>query len=281
MVTQKEETKMGEEEKEKREEKRESGLSRRQFIKDAGLVVGAAVTGAGALAGCTPETKPAPAPTTAAAPAPTVVVKEVQVPTAGVLEPAKEPETSVIRGSSFMGFGRDGMPTRVEVKNGKIVRIRPVRYADEGFGPDVLKPWKIEVRGKVLEPAYKKVLANPLGLSYKKRVYSPNRVRYPLKRVDWEPGGDPAKTNPQNRGKSKYKRISWDEATTIIASEIKRIQQKYGFFGILAQGDGHGEGKTVHGPHGCQTQLLRHMGPDPQRSYTVQLRTPDSWDFQG
>ena len=196
----------------------------------------------------------------------------------GVLEPAFEDEISVIRGTSGMGFGRDGMPARLEIKHGKIIRSRPVRYADEGYGPEYLKPWKIEKDGKVLEPASKKVLLTPLGLAYKKRVYSPNRIRYPLKRVDWEPGGDLAKINPQNRGKSKYVRISWDEATTIIANELKRIQEKYGYFAVLAQADGHGEGKTVHGPHGCQTQLLRHMGPDPQSSFTAQIRVADSWE---
>ncbi len=257
-------------------------LSRRDFLKSAGLVAVGAAAGAGITYGLTP--KPTEEGVEVAPkegePAPKEIVKEVikYQTVEGVLEPAFEEELSVIRGTSAMGFGRDGMPTRVDVKNGKIVRIRPIHYADEGYGPEYMKPWKIEVRGKTLEPAYDKVLITPLGLSYKKRVYSPNRIRYPLKRVDWEPGGDPAKTNPQNRGKSKYKRISWEEATTIIASEIKRIQEKYGYFAILAQGDGHGEGKVVHGPHGCQTQLLRHMGPDPQSSYTVQVRVADSWE---
>ncbi len=265
------------------EEKGAKKISRRDFLKGAGLVVGGAAAGAAAGVGVTKLLSPEEAPTPSGGEgpaAPVETVKEVikYQTVEGVLEPAFEEEVSVIRGASFSGFGRDGVPCRVEVKNGKIVRIRPIRYDEEGFGKDYMKPWKLEVKGKVLEPAYHKVLPSPLGLSYKKRVYSPNRIRYPLKRVDWEPGGDPAKTNPQNRGKSKYKRISWDEATTIIASEIKRIQEKYGFFAILAQGDGHGEGKCVHGPHGCQTQLLRHMGPDFQSSYTVQLRTPDSWE---
>lgn len=191
-----------------------------------------------------------------------------------VIEPAFESEVSVIRGTSFMGFAKDTAPARVDVKNGRIVRIRPLHYDDEGYGPDYLKPWKIEVRGKVLEPPMKSLVCT-LGLGYKKRIYSPNRVKYPLIRVDWDPDGE---RNPQNRGKSKYRRISWDKATDIIASEIKRIQEKYGYFAILAQSDGHGEGKVVHGPHGCQTQLLRHMGPDEQNSYTLQLRTSDSWE---
>lgn len=244
-------------------------VSRRDFIKNAGLILGGVAAGAGGTYGLTQAAGDEKVKEVE-------VIKEVAV--SGVLEPADEPEESSITGSIFMGFGRDGFPNRVDTKNGKIVRIRPLRYGEEGYGEDYLKPWKIDLDGAVLEPPSKKVLISPLGLCYKKRVYSPNRVRYPLKRVDWEPGGDPEKINSQNRGISKYKRISWDEATDIIASEIKRIQEKYGYFAILAQGDGHGEGKTVHGPHGCQTQLLRHMGPDPQSSYTLQVRTTDSWE---
>ena len=56
---------------------------------------------------------------------------------------------------------------------------------------------------------------------------------YPLKRVDWDPNGE---RNPQNRGKSKYVRISWDEATDIIAAEIRRIEKEYGLGAILAAG---------------------------------------------
>ncbi len=150
------------------------------------------------------------------------------------VEPAFEPEESVIRGTGFMSFGRDRTPARIDIKNGKILRIRPLHYDDEGFGPEYLKPWKIEVRGKVLEPPMKS-LVGTLGLGYKQRVYSPNRIEYPLIRVDWDPNGQ---RNTQNRGKSKYRRISWDEATDIIASEILRVQKKYGYFAILAHFNG-------------------------------------------
>ena len=259
-------------------EKGDNKLSRRDFLKSAGLVVGGAAVGAAAGAGATYALTPKGGPEGAGGGAEGVKELVKYQTVSGVLESAFEPEESVIRGTTGMGFGRDGMPARLEIKNGKIIRTRPLHYADEGYGLDYLKPWKIEVRGKALEAPSEKVLLTPLGLAYRKRVYSPNRIRYPLKRIDWEPGGDPAKVNPQNRGKSKYVRISWDEATTIIANEIKRIQGKYGYFGILAQGDGHGEGKTVHGPHGCQTQLLRHMGPDEQSSFTAQIRVADSWE---
>ena len=115
-----------------------------------------------------------------------------------------------------------------------------------------------------------KALIPPYSLAYSKRALSPNRIKYPLKRVDWDPNG---KRNTQNRGKSKYKRISWDEATEIIASEIKRVHKEYGPFAILAQVDGHGECKIIHAAHGCSSLLLDKIG-----GFTQQVRNPDSWE---
>jgi len=44
-------------------------------------------------------------------------------------------------------------------------------------------------------------------------------------RVDWNPNGE---RNTKKPRQEQIKRISWDEATDIIALEIKRITQKYG-----------------------------------------------------
>ena len=59
-----------------------------------------------------------------------------------------------------------------------------------------------------LTPPRKTTLA-PHGQNAKSIVYSPDRLLYPMKRVDFDPNGE---RNPQNRGKSGYVRISWDEA---------------------------------------------------------------------
>ncbi len=183
-------------------------------------------------------------------------------------EIVQEPEKTFIKALGLGAFAIASCPSAVDVKNGKIVRIRPLHY-DSKYTREEIGPWKIERNGKTFEPILKSQPA-PYMLAYKKRTYSPNRIRYPLKRVDWDPNGE---RNPQNRGVSKFKRISWDEATDIIASEIKRIHQKYGPYAILLQGDGHGETKTVHGPHGCSMLLLEKMG-----GYTLQVRNPDSWE---
>jgi trimethylamine-N-oxide reductase (cytochrome c) len=177
-------------------------------------------------------------------------------------------DRTVVRALALGGLLGGCDPSCVDVKDGKIVRVRPMHF-DWKFDRKSFNPWKFERDGKVLESNFKG-MPSPWSLSYKKRTYSPNRIKYPLKRVDWDPNGD---RNTQNRGKSKYVRISWDEATDIIAAEIKRIIKTYGPLGILAQGDGHGECKTINTPHGHQARLLEMLG-----GFTQQVRNPDSWE---
>lgn len=177
-------------------------------------------------------------------------------------------EKSYIKGLGWAGFALGANSASVDVKDGKVIRIRPFHF-DDAYAPEEMRPWKIEARGKAFEPTMKSLLP-PFSIAYKKRTYSPNRIPYPLKRVDWDPNGE---RNPQNRGKSKFVRISWDEAAELIASELKRVQSTYGPCSVLAQADGHGDTKTVHAIHGCQTKLLELLG-----GYTVQARNADSWE---
>ena len=67
------------------------------------------------------------------------------------------------------------------------------------------------------------------GRSYGQRVYAPDRLLYPLKRV-----GD--------RGAGQFERVTWDEALDTVASEMKRVRDTYGPESILffcSVGDGH------------------------------------------
>ena len=56
-------------------------------------------------------------------------------------------------------------------------------------------------------------------------VYSDKRFKNPMKRVDFDPNGE---RNIQNRGISGYERISWDEATDLVVSEINRVKREAG-----------------------------------------------------
>ena len=179
-----------------------------------------------------------------------------------------KPDKTVLKALSQGGLLGGTGEVMVDVKDGKILRIRPFHY-DWKYDPETFRPWKIERNGHTLEPGIKSRPA-PYATAYKKRTYSPNRIMYPIKRVDWDPKGE---RNPQNRGISKYERISWEEATDIIASEIRRIQKTYGLNAILLQADGHGESKTIHTPHGHNGRLMDVMG-----GFTLQVRQPDSWE---
>jgi molybdopterin guanine dinucleotide-containing S/N-oxide reductase-like protein len=177
-------------------------------------------------------------------------------------------EKTVVKGLSFIGGPSDANPIQVDVRDGKIVRIRPLHF-DWQYQPEQFKPWKMKARGQTFEPTMNSLIP-PFTLAYKNRVYSPNRVMFPLKRVDWDPKGE---RNPGNRGTSQYVRISWDEAIEIVAGEIKRVHKQYGPTAILAQCDYHGESKVIHSSHGCNRKLLSLMG-----GLTYQTRNPDSWE---
>jgi anaerobic selenocysteine-containing dehydrogenase len=123
-------------------------------------------------------------------------------------------DRQVIRGSGLIGGGDPGPSTLLDVNDGAITRIRPLPY-ERSYDRKGFNAWKIGARGKTLEPPLRAPVG-PIGLSHRKRVYSKNRVRYPLKRVDWDQAGE---RNPQNQGVSGYASISWDEAAELVAAE--------------------------------------------------------------
>jgi molybdopterin guanine dinucleotide-containing S/N-oxide reductase-like protein len=177
-------------------------------------------------------------------------------------------EKTVFKALSLCGFSGGGNPCAVDVKNGRIVRVRPIHF-DSIYSRKEINPWQLSRNSNTFELPLKS-LPGPYPLAYKKRTFSPNRIKYPLKRVDWDPNGE---RHTENRGKSKYKRISWDEAATLVASELKRVHETYGPYGVLAQSDGHGETKTLNAAHGCQILLHDVLG-----GFTQQQRNPDSWE---
>lgn len=87
-------------------------------------------------------------------------------------------------------------PLRMHVSNGEIIWVD-----SDNTGTDVYGSHQVR--------------ACLRGRSMRRRVYNPDRLKYPMKRIG-------------KRGEGKFKRISWDEAFTEIASSISSIRQEYG-----------------------------------------------------
>ncbi len=246
------------------ETKKTSEVTRRDFLVGAGTVVVGGAIGAGLLSGCgetvtttVKETSTKTVPTTigttvtetktvAGEDGEVITVTETKtVDGGGGTSPYLEPEETIAL------YNHNGL-SAAEVKNGKIVRSRPWHFDDS------VQPFTINARGQTFQAPKKSPIAS-FVMTYYKRQDSPNRILYPIQRVDWEPGGDPAKINAQNRGKSLYKRISWDDASTIIANELKRVADTYGVSAISdVYSGGHNEPKNVTNSSGIHTNFMQY-----------------------
>ncbi|MBT4286294.1 MAG: pyrogallol hydroxytransferase large subunit, partial [Deltaproteobacteria bacterium] len=98
-------------------------------------------------------------------------------------------------------------PVSVYVEDGKVVRITPLVVDEKDFSS-----WTIKAGDKEYTAPRKFSIA-PYVHGERQRLYSDERIRYPMKRVDFDPNGN---RNPQNRGKSGYVRIGWDEAIDMV-----------------------------------------------------------------
>lgn len=157
----------------------------------------------------------------------------------------------------------NGGPLRVDVKDGKIVRTSILELED-----DDPQPWEIKARGKTFRPRRKCYVA-PHSLAMKSVVYSKDRVLYPMKRVDFDPDGE---RNPQNRGKSGYERISWDEALDIVAKEILRQKQTHGPGAIALAHPSHHQWGNI----GYYLSAMMRFGNTI--GVTRVMLNPDSWE---
>ena len=72
------------------------------------------------------------------------------------------------------------------------------------------------------------------GRSQRMQIFGADRLKYPMKRKNWTPGGG----KKELRGKDEWVRISWDEALDIVSSELKNVKEKYGNEAILSPGTG-------------------------------------------
>ncbi len=190
-------------------------FTRRSFIKGA-----AALTAAGALVGCSPQTdnlKQSGSEQPADAADGSKEVKAAAAP---------PPETKIFTGACRAQCGQ-GCYLNVHVRDGQVVRTTAGHF-DDG-------------------PEFDRIC--PKGLSQPARVYSSERLQYPMRRVG-------------ERGEGKFERISWDEAIAEIAEKWKGYTDQFGPKSI-AMFLGSGNTATLGGgaPEGSlMARLVNVMG---------------------
>jgi trimethylamine-N-oxide reductase (cytochrome c) len=157
----------------------------------------------------------------------------------------------------------NGGPVNVYVKEGRIVRVCPVHYTKKDA-----TSWVIDIESKKFLPLRKSCVA-PYTMTEKARVYSDARLKYPMKRKDFDPGGE---RHPGTRGRSGYERISWDEALDIVANEMKRIRETYGPEAIMSRTSSHHNWGNVGYRTSPWARFFNMIG------FTDILDNPDSWE---
>ena len=171
--------------------------------------------------------------------------------------------TDMGKGVTRYTSNSNGGPVFVYVKDGKIIRITPIE-----FDKNDAKPWTIWARGKTFTPP-RRTTISPHTQVFKSMIYSPDRILYPMKRVDFDPKG---KRNPANRGISGYERISWDEALDIVAGEIKRVKKEYGPGAILNGSGSHHLWGILGYWLSARLRFFNNIG------WTPVGHNPDSWE---
>ncbi len=85
------------------------------------------------------------------------------------------------------------------------------------------------------------------GRSYRSRLYSPERLLYPMVRVG-------------ARGEGRFKRASWDEALNLVAEKMLRIKEKYGPQALLDQSYAGASYGVLHKSDQIEGLLGRFLG---------------------
>ncbi|MEW6669593.1 MAG: molybdopterin-dependent oxidoreductase [Thermodesulfobacteriota bacterium] len=176
------------------------------------------------------------------------------------------PKYGVDAGNGVTRFtsNSNGGPVFVYVKDGMILRITPIEFDPKEDAP----PWTIRARGKEFTPPRKTTLSS-YALASKSVVYSPSRILYPMKRVNFDPEGE---RNCRDRGTAGYERVSWDAALDLVASEIRRVKREFGHGAILTgQGSHHMWGNIGYWLS-AKPRFMNLIGASSV------LHNPDSWE---
>jgi molybdopterin guanine dinucleotide-containing S/N-oxide reductase-like protein len=206
------------------------GTKRREFLKyasAAGVTLGVAGC-SGIFGGGEEEPTPTETETPTEEPTEEPTDTPTEEPTEAPPEELPEPEVVEKTDETFPNASHFGS-YEVHVKDGVATRLS---YYDGDYKPNVKGP------------------------GVRNRTYAPDRIKYPMKRKGWQPGGG---GDTSGRGADEFVRISWDEALTLVADEMTRVKNEYGNESIHGLSIWAGGG-SFHDPGGPVYRLLSLFG---------------------
>jgi anaerobic dimethyl sulfoxide reductase subunit A len=132
--------------------------------------------------------------------------------------------TAVIAGKVNFGFKYTEVAPQTAEEEGKWLPVACWHNCGGRCGNYALVKDGVVVRQKTDDthsdsPDFPQQRGCARGRSQRHQVFGADRLKYPMKRKNWEPGGG----KKELRGKDEWVRISWDEALDIVASETGRI----------------------------------------------------------
>jgi len=100
--------------------------------------------------------------------------------------------------------------------------------------------------------------ATPMIQALPSRTYSPTRVKYPYVREGYLKNGH--KSDTSKRGSEKFIRVSWDEALDLVAKEVMRVQNTYGYKSIYAGSYGWFCVGKLNNPQRLMNRMMKIAG---------------------
>jgi anaerobic dimethyl sulfoxide reductase subunit A len=197
-------------------------LSRRSLLKWAGALTAAVVVGGGVEYAATYKAPPPPPPSLKPPLSPEIQTRVDSIVKDLVDRHAGE---EIKYSACSMNCGGTGCTFAYHIKNGVITCVEP----DQTHHPNVGMEDKV-----MTQQEFDWGLINkrgcPVGWVWREYLNDPVRLTYPIMRA---PGSA--------RGEGKWVRKSWDDATSMIANNMKQMKEKYGPFFLLM-------------PYGARTQ---------------------------
>lgn len=141
-------------------------------------------------------------------------------------------EESIVGSFCRCNCGSAGCTFNLKVRDGNVVEVMPGILHDAEDDPE---------KGRTR--------ACLRGLSNHMREYDPNRILYPLRRVEGT-----------KRGDGQWERITWEEALDEVAAKIEEYQSEFGKESV-ATWSIFGNHALIHGETGfCWTRLAYYLG---------------------